>query len=378
MKTILILAFSNLAVDPRVNRQIRFLRDTYRVIAVGLAHPKVEGVEFIPVTKKKRRYPSPLGVLQMLFHRYDDWYWQQKHVIDAFNKLANVRADLILANDLQTLPLALKVAKGARVVLDAHEYAPRQNEDVLSWRLLIQNYATYLCRKYIPQVHAMMTVCPGIAETYERDTGVKPLVMTSAPDYEDLEPNVMSGNGRRIRLIHHGAAAPSRKIENMIRMMDDLDERFELNFMFVESHPRYLRHLKRLAEKRSAIRFLPPQPMHQLPRYLNQFDIGVYLLEPTNFNHLHSLPNKFFEFIQARLGVAIGPSPEMARIVREHNLGVISEDFSPKRLAQCLRHLDPKTINFYKSQSHKAAQILSAEKNKELLLDLVKKLLKDG
>jgi hypothetical protein len=57
---------------------------------------------------------------------------------------------------------------------------------------------------------------------------------------------------------------------------------------------------------------------------------------------------------------------------------VISEDFSPKRLAQCLRHLDPKTINFYKSQSHKAAQILSAEKNKELLLDLVKKLLKDG
>jgi len=378
MKTILILAFSNLAVDPRVNRQIRFLRDTYRVIAVGLAHPKVEGVEFIPVTKKKRRYPSPLGVLQMLFHRYDDWYWQQKHVIDAFNKLANVRADLILANDLQTLPLALKVAKGARVVLDAHEYAPRQNEDVLSWRLLIQDYATYLCRKYIPQVHAMMTVCPGIAETYERDTGVKPLVMTSAPDYEDLEPNVMSGNGRRIRLIHHGAAAPSRKIENMIRMMDDLDERFELNFMFVESHPRYLRHLKRLAEKRSAIRFLPPQPMHQLPRYLNQFDIGVYLLEPTNFNHLHSLPNKFFEFIQARLGVAIGPSPEMARIVREHDLGVISEDFSPKRLAQCLRHLDPKTINFYKSQSHKAAQILSAEKNKELLLDLVKKLLKDG
>ena len=161
-------------------------------------------------------------------------------------------------------------------------------------------------------------------------------------------------------------------------MMDDLDERFELNLMFVKSNPRYLRYLKRLAEKRSAIRFLPPQPMHQLPRYLNQFDIGVYLLEPTNFNHLHSLPNKFFEFIQARLGVAIGPSPEMARIVSEHNLGVISEDFSPKRLAQCLRHLDPKTINFYKSQSHKAAQILSAEKNKELLLDLVKKLLKDG
>jgi len=378
MKTILILAFSNLGVDPRVNRQIRFLRDTHRIVAVGLAPPEVEGVEFISVTKIKKNYPSPVGILQMLFHRYDDWYWQQKHVLEAFNKLSNVHADLILANDLQTLPLALKVARGAKVVLDAHEYAPRQYEDVLSWRLLIQNYWTYLCRKYIPQVHAMMTVCPGIAETYERDTRVKPLVITSAPDYEDLEPNVLNENGKCIRLVHHGAAVPSRKIENMIRMMDDLDERFELNLMFVESHPRYLHYLKRLAEKRSAIRFLPPQPMNQLPRYLNQFDIGVYLLEPRNFNSLHSLPNKFFEFIQARLAVAIGPSPEMARIAREHDLGVVSEDFSPKTLAQCLRNLDPKTINYYKLQSHKVARILSAEKNKELLLDLVEKLLKDG
>ena len=377
MKTILILAFSNLAVDPRVNRQIRFLMDTYRVIAVGLAHPEVEGVEFIPVTKIKRRYPSPLGVLQMLFHRYDDWYWQQNHVLEAFKKLSTVHADLILANDLQTLPLALKVARGAKVVLDAHEYAPRQNEDVLSWRLLIQNYATYLCRKYIPQVHAMMTVCPGIAEAYERDTGVKPLVMTSAPDYEELEPNVLNENGKRIRLIHHGIAGPSRKIENMIRMMDDLDERFELNLMFVQSNPRYLRYLKRLAEKRSAIRFLPPQPMNQLPRYLNQFDVGVYLLEPTNFNSLHSLPNKLFEFIQARLAVAIGPSPEMTRIVRKHDLGVVSEDFSPKMFARCLSVLGREKINYYKSQSHQAARILSAEKNKELLLDLARKLLKE-
>jgi glycosyltransferase involved in cell wall biosynthesis len=377
MKTILILAFSNLAVDPRVNRQIRFLRDTYRVIAVGLAHPEVEGVEFIPVTKKKKGFPNPLAVLQMLFHRYDHWYWQQKHVLDAFKKLSTVHADLILANDLQTLPLALKVAKGAKVVLDAHEYAPRQNEDVLSWRLLIQDYAIYLCRKYIPQVDGMITVCQGIAEAYERDTGVKPLVMTSASDYEELEPNVLNENGKRIRLIHHGIAGPSRKIENMIRMMDDLDERFELNLMFVQSNPRYLRYLKRLAEKRSAIRFLPPQPMNQLPRYLNQFDVGVYLLEPTNFNSLHSLPNKLFEFIQARLAVAIGPSPEMTRIVRKHDLGLVSEDFSPKTFARCLSVLSREKINYYKSQSHQAARILSAEKNKELLLDLVGKLLKE-
>jgi hypothetical protein len=374
-KTLLIIAFSNLATDPRVNRQIRFLRDTYRVIAVGLAHPEVEGVEFIPVTKMKKSSPDPLAFLQILFHRYDHWYWQQKHVIDAFNKLSNVQADLILANDLQTLPLALKVAKGAKVILDAHEYAPREYEDVLSWRLLFQNYATHLCRKYIPQVHGMTTVCQGIAEAYQRDTGIKPLVITSAPDYEEIQPQLRSKDQTRIHLIHHGVASPPRKMENIIRMMDDLDDRFELNFMLTGSDSRYLNYLKGLARRRANIHFLPPVPMRILPRVLNSFDVGVHLLEPLNFNSLHSLPNKFFEFIQARLALAIGPSPEMARIVKEHDLGLISPDFTPVALAHCLLALDREKVNYHKLQSHKIARTLSSEQNKKILTDLVRQVL---
>jgi hypothetical protein len=115
--------------------------------------------------------------------------------------------------------------------------------------------------------------------------------------------------------------------------------------------------------------------MPELSRFLNQYDIGVYLLEPVNFNFLHSLPNKFFEFIQARLAVAIGPSPEMARLVREYDLGVVADDFSPQALAQCLLGLDLKRIEYYKSQSHKVAHLLSAEQNKKILLDLVERVL---
>ena len=376
METILILAFSNPATDPRVNRQIRFLRDTYRVIAVGLAHPEVEGVEFIPITKMRKGSPNPLAFLQILFHRYDHWYWQQKHVIDAFNKLSNVHADLILANDLQTLPLALKVAKGAKVILDAHEYAPRQYEDVLSWRLLFQDYSTHLCREYIPRVHGMTTVCQGIAEAYEKETGTRPVVLTSAPDFEDLQPHLLNERQSAIRLIHHGVAGRSRKIENMIEMMDDLDGRFELNLMLVESDPSYFRYLKRVARHNPRIRFLPPVPMRTLPTYLNQFDVGVFLIEPTNFNYRFILPNKFFEFIQARLAIAIGPSPEMARMVKEHDLGIVSEDFSPKTFARSLSSLGRETINYHKLQSHKAARMMSAERNREILLDLVRQILR--
>jgi glycosyltransferase involved in cell wall biosynthesis len=223
----------------------------------------------------------------------------------------------------------------------------------------------------------MTTVCQGIADTYGKEFGIKPVVITNAADFEDLNPNLLDENKRSIRLIHHGAAGPSRKIENMIKMMDYLDGRFELNLMLIEAWPGYLRRLKRHSKGKPNIHFLPPVPMRTLPRYLNQFDMGVYILEPTSFNFLHTLPNKFFEFIQARLGIAIGPSPEMARIVKEYDLGVVAEDFSPKALAHCLLELNDQKVNYYKLQSHKVAHFMSAEQNRKILLNLVHQVLQE-
>jgi glycosyltransferase involved in cell wall biosynthesis len=223
----------------------------------------------------------------------------------------------------------------------------------------------------------MTTVCQTIADAYEKETGIKPVVLTSAPDFEDLRPRLLDERERVIRLIHHGVAGRSRRIENMIKAMDDLDGRFELSLMLVESDPSYLRYLKRIAQRNPRIRFLPPVPMRTLPTYLNQFDIGVFPIEPTNFNYRYTLPNKLFEFIQARLAIAIGPSPEMARIIREYDLGVISEDFSPETFARSLSTLDAEKINYYKLRAHRIARMMSAERNKEILLDLVRQVLKE-
>jgi len=377
MKTILVLSFSDLARDPRVNRQIRFLSKDYQVVAAGLASPGVEGVEFIPIVKKINMIALALPSLKLLTRRFESWYWGQGHVIDCLRKLSHLRVDLVLANDIEALPVALRVAQGAKVILDAHEYSPREFEDIFLWRLFLQDYNAYLCRTYIPRVDAMITVCEGIAIAYEKEVGVKPTVITSAPDFEDIQPRPLDETTHTFRMIHHGAAGSSRKIENMIKMMDDLDDRFELNLMLTQPNPRYFQYLKRVAQGKPNIHFLPPVPMRTFPRYLNQFDIGIALIAPTNFNYLHILPNKFFECIQARLAIAVGPSPEMARIVREHDLGVVSRDFSPRALAECLNQLDPQKINYYKSQSHKVAGLLSAQQNQMIFLDLVRRVLQE-
>jgi len=374
MKTVLILSFSNLGRDPRVYRQIKALSEHYRVITAGYGEPGLDSVDFIPITRIKKDLPSIVSALRLLFGRYEAWYWSQGHVVDGFKKLSHIRADLILANNIDALPLALELAKGTKVILDAHEYAPRQVEEALLWKIFFQEYQLYLCKTYIPRADGMTTVCQGIADTYQRDTGIKPILINNAPNYEDILPRLPQGNRKVIHLVHHGATSPSRKIENMIKMMDYLDERFELNLILLEGTSGYVKQLRRLAARKPNIHFWPPMPMQSISKYLSQYDIGVYLLEPVNFNFLHSLPNKFFEFIQARLAVAIGPSPEMARIVKNHDLGVVAEDFSPRSLAQCLLGLDHKKIEYYKSQSHKVAHLMSAEQNKKVLLGLVQHL----
>jgi glycosyltransferase involved in cell wall biosynthesis len=382
VKTILIISFSDLKNDPRVNRQIQFLKDSYRVIAAGTEDPELPGVEFISCKlqfprKNLRSRVAKAALIRLLLclKQYDQFYWIPGDKTLILDKLSPLQPDLIIANDLKPLPIALRLAKfrNAKVLFDAHEYTPRQYENLLRWKIL-QPYYKYLCSKFIPQVHGMMTVNQTIADEYEKDTGVKPVIVTNAPVYHKIEPCFRSHDEQYIRLIHHGGASRSRKLQNMIKMMEYLDDRFLLDFLLV-GNPAYVQELQQQARGDSRIRFLSPVPMKELVTFSNQYDIGVFLVEPVNFNLRYTLPNKLFEFIQARLAIAIGPSPEMARIVRDYDCGVVSEDFSPRSLAKQLMKLNHSQINYYKQQSHKAAQILSAEQNRKILLDLVEDIL---
>jgi hypothetical protein len=176
-------------------------------------------------------------------------------------------------------------------------------------------------------------------------------------------------------MIHHGAASPSRKIETMIAMMGYLDDRFSLDLMLVAGDPAYHRFLRSRAADNPRVRFLDPVAPDQIIATTRAYDIGLFLLPPTNFNYRHALPNKFFEFVQARLAIAIGPSPEMSRLVREHHLGIVSADFTPRALAASLNSLTSSQIDAFKDASHAASAVLSWDHERETLRREVARLL---
>jgi hypothetical protein len=161
----------------------------------------------------------------------------------------------------------------------------------------------------------------------------------------------------------------------MIFLIDQLDERCSIDFMLVNNRPRYAVKLERIAQKKPRINFIKPVPFLDIVSTLNKYDIGLFLLDPTAFNYRMALPNKLFEFIQARLVVAIWPSPEMARIVEAHGLGIVSDQFSVESAAAQLNALTTEDIVRFKQNSDQAAGVYCAEKNQDKLTGIVEKLI---
>ncbi len=116
--------------------------------------------------------------------------------------------------------------------------------------------------------------------------------------------------------------------------------------------------------------------MTDLPTFLNQFDIGLFLLEPTTFNYRHALPNKFFEFLQGRLGIAIGPTPEMAEIVHRTGTGIVASDFRPDSMVRALNALTAEDVNRFKQAAQAVAREYSAEVNREKFLAICRRVMK--
>jgi len=371
-KKLMIISFSTISRDPRVLRQIEVLSESYDLEVVGFGpDPDDDRISFLDVGLLESA--SPLwkigGAVRLLARQFDAFYWKTPWVASARNLISGRRPDAVIANDISALPIAFDL--GVPVLYDAHEYSPREYEESLKWRVFFRRYSHYMCSMYLPKVAAMTTVCEGIRDEYHRSYGVQAEVVHNAPFWKD--PRFRATDPEHIRLIHHGAADKSRQIESMIDMVSLLDDRFSLSLMLVGGGS-YLESLKSRARGKERIEFVEPVKTGDICRVIGEYDIGVYLLRPTNFNNAHALPNKFFEFIQAGLALAIGPSMEMKALVEKYDCGVFSDSFEFSSLARCLNELNADDIDELKKASIVAAKSLGFESDANVLRDAVSRI----
>ena len=371
LKRILIISFSTLRMDPRVLRQIESIKKNYSVTVIGYGSPNVHVDHEIHVPIYKRNGWEKLrdGFLMLLgLHKIYYWFFNPEYKY-VKRVIKDQKFDLIISNDFEALPIALEIAKETPVFLDAHEYTPDEIDNNSLKFYPINKYKKWLVRNYILKAQVISTVSCGIAVKYADNYDVPmPIVLPNMPRFANLIPTV--GNKNKIKLVHHGIAHNARGIDILIQSMDFLDDIFELHLVLLGDQLS-INYFKEIAKLNSRVFFHEPVETTKIPFFLNQFDIGVHFSQPVSESYRLGLPNKLFEFVQARLGVIVSPSPEMARYVKEYKFGLVSDGFDLKHLVEEIRTLDRAKVQDLKNAAHQSATKLCWETFEPDLLNII-------
>jgi hypothetical protein len=373
---ILCVSFSPIYADSRVLRQVQALQAQGDVTTVGYG-PAPEGVaRHIQIPDAASSLPqTPLGVLKLALRLHDSVELQapgEKAVLAEV--VGSGPYDLVVANDARALPLAFAGAKGAPIWADMHEWAAEERATIFVWRVLVGPYMEHLCKKYLPRTTVVTSVSAGLAGLYADRYGVSTEVIRNAADLRtDLAPTPVDANA--IALVHSGTADVERNIVELIDATDRLGERFTLDLYLLEVPGGHLEVIKKKAAGVPRVTVHDPVPPATLPTVLNQYDLGVFLYPLKTLSHLYHLPNKFFDFVQARLGLVFSPAPEIDTHIAEYGIGIITADTSADALVAALKDITVDDVNGFKRASDAAAPALSSGPDRAVQDALIARLL---
>ncbi|HEX4058929.1 MAG TPA: hypothetical protein VHX87_11520 [Galbitalea sp.] len=369
------ISFSEYTADARVLRQLAVLAEFGDVTTVGYGAKPEGAAEHLRLGDDLASLPqTPVGVAKLALRMHSSVELEAPATRAALDLLRGREFDLVVANEARALPLAHAVARAAPVWGDMHEWAPEERTHVLSWRLLVAPFMRYVCAKYLPLTAAVTTVNGSIARLYDEQFGVHTEVVRNAIAYQDLKPSPVPAD--RVRLVHSGAAVPGRDIETLIEATLALDARFSLDLYLVKARDRgrYWESLRALAAGSDRVVFHDAVAPADLPATLNSYDVGVFVLPPKTVNHRFMLPNKFFDFVQARLAIVFSPSPETDALISEYGLGAISPGYSAADLADTLRDLTNDAVTAFKSSTDAAARVLSSATDESVERGIIRRL----
>jgi len=380
--TICLLAVTAIADDVRVRRQGDAFRDAgWGVVGVGLAGARSPDPNWPIFTCAREQasweYRARRAIALLCARTWPSVaqiaYWQLPGPIGhIYAVAAKLGANVWLANDFAMLPLAARLAheKGGIYGYDSHELATEEFSQRFKWRFLHRPMISTLEHKFIRDAAVVSTVSNGIASRLDDLYTLrrKPVVVRNTPHFEACSFRPTAPD--RIRVLYHGIVTPGRGLEAAIDSVAAWRREFDLTIRG-PGDGEYLAALqRRIAERGLADRIIlaPPVPMTTLVHEAAAYDIGFFALPGSSRHNEFALPNKFFEYIMAGLALCLTDLPEMARLVREYELGVTFHSVEPGAIAAAINALDPASIDHYKRNALAAARELCWERESERLV----------
>lgn len=382
MTRILVISPSEISRDPRVLRHVEVAREFGDVTTCGYGADSIPNTAHLQISPNVRFLPRSvltLSLIKLRFHlsaaRRTQFYRDAKSLLENQVNLF----DVVIVNDVHALQVVSDLFPPSRIWADMHEYAPLEGEHDWRWRMLYRRHIKYLCQANLSAPRVVTSVGQTICERYSSELKRPVILLRNSSPYSPRlrRVNTAANESARLNLVHVGVSIRARRLENMIYAVKG-KEGIHLTLFLLPTDATYHSELLEICSQTFNVEMREPIPVSSIVSEISRFDAGLVTIPPTSFNYENCLPNKLFQYLQARLPIITGPIPEIARIVTEEGIGVVSEGFDADSIFAALQKIQSLGTAFFSERLDIAAQAYSIDHDNRVRRNLIQALLAEG
>lgn len=303
--------------------------------------------------------------------------WRRRRALTRAARAADARPRVVAAMDFFALQAAFAVAGrcDASVVYDAREFyfalGPLAGHPVRQFVL------AWIERRAIRRVDAVTVSGPldadVLAERYALTE--RPAVILNTPPYAD---RVASDLLRRhcsippddLVLLYQGVIHHGRGVEPVMAAMATSSD---VHLCVIGDGPARAALEQRAAALGVAdrVHWVGSIPYDDLHAWTCSADVGLTLIEDVSMSYAYALPNKFFEYMRARIPQLVSDLPALHAMVQEHPVGILVDAaLAPQDIVRAIDRLrNPATRQAFAAQCDDIRD-LCYERQARVLLDV--------
>lgn len=358
---------NDLVTDSRVQKTCRALVDCgYEVRLTGR---KLPGSLALPL------WPYKASRMLLFFKKGPLFYFFFN--LRLFLKLLLSRADLLYANDLDTLLPNYLVSRMRNIPLiyDSHELFCDVPELITSpfKRKIWLRLESWI----VPKLKFCITVNDSIASEFGKRYGTR---FVSVRNISDLPERLGSKTreelglplNKKIILLQGAGINIDRGAEELIESMKYVDQTL---LLIIGSGDVWESLKQRIVSQKleNKVRMIYKLPRTELLLYTAHADLGLSLDKNTNLNYFYSLPNKIFDYLHSNVPILASRLPEIEKILTAYKVGDFIPDHAPENIAKKINEiLFSDLLSIYRANIQKAAQELNWTREKQKLLNVIR------
>jgi glycosyltransferase involved in cell wall biosynthesis len=205
------------------------------------------------------------------------------------------------------------------------------------WRAIEDDSIDKIALWIVPGVSPIELYCKRGVERSRLEVVYNSIARNPKPSARNIR-EVLGIGDDKVVVLYHGAANPSRGLQDALRALPLLPDNVVFAFIPVGAfRDEFISTTVGISSER--LRILDPVPEDQLVSFTRGADIGIIPIHPACVNYDTAVPAKVFQYLAAGLPMIVSELSEMKRFVETHRIGLVHEPQNAADLARKIQQL---------------------------------------